>query len=1653
MNTGSVTSTLINLPAGAYTVTVTDGYGCSQSAVTSLSNANGPVISITSVTNIGCSGGFGQITTSVSGGTMPYNFLWSNGATSQNLSNILAGTYTVTVTDANGCQSFADTIITQVSSFTLSLITANANCGNLNGVIHTNIVGGANPFSYLWSNGSTLDSLANLGVGNYTVTVTDGNGCTATASTSISNTVAPNISLAVLNHVTCFGDSTGIININVSGGIIFNYLWSNGATSQDLTNIATGTYTVTVTNNFNCTATASFTVNQPQQLAIQFSVVQPNCGQANGQISALVTGGTLNYQYLWSNGNTSASLVNLPGGTFTVTITDGAGCVLTDSVVLSSNAAVTVVVDSTKNATCFGLADGQINITANGANLPFSYLWSNGQTTSDLMAVIAGIYTVTVTDASGCTATISGIVSQPAQINIVVTVDSALCGQNNGKAFVTVSGGTQPYSYLWSNGVTTDSIVNLAPNLYTLTVTDANNCSAVSFATIGSTSAVQINTDSIIAVSCNGSSDGAIYLSVSNGTAPIMYQWSNGNTTEDNLGLLPATYTLTVTDNNGCTATQVFQVNEPFPLSISFNQTNPTCSDSNGVVIALPSGGTAPFSYLWSNGSTQQSIAGLPAGNYSVSVIDVKGCTASNNVSLVTTPKPVLSVDSIGAVSCNGFAQGSIAISVSSGTPTFNYLWSNGATTEDIGSLLAGLFTVVVTDNAGCLVSQVFTVSEPTILNASLFIQNPSCGNTNGALTANVTGGTPGYTYLWSNGFTTQTISSLSIGSYTVTVTDSLGCMQNASAALVDFGLPVITLSGINNVLCNGASNSSIDIAVSSGGGFYNYLWSNGATTEDLSNIPAGTYTVTVTDITGCSASDTYITIEPTAIQVFLNKQNATCGVANGSANVTAQGGVGAFTYLWSNGNTTDSIVFLNPGIYTITVTDANNCTASASALINNINAPVITVNSVKAVSCAGLSDGKIDVNITGGVFPYFYLWNNGATTQDLFNIPSGVYTLTLTDANNCVTIYTHTINEPDTLTATITSTFASCNLSDGSASVIVQGGTLPYSYIWSAGSQSQTQPGVAAGIYTVTVTDDNGCVISQSVAVTNPASPQIVGALVTDVNCFGLNNGAIAYNIFNGTAPFNFVWSNGETTQNIASLISSTYTVTVTDSANCITSANFIVSQATQIQAVTNSINANCGFANGVAQVVSVSGGFSPYQFLWSDGTTSTAITNVFAGSYSITVTDSVGCAITSIVNVNNTDGPQITLLDSTNVTCYGGNNGTIAIEVNGGVAPYQVVWSGTNQTTLNIDSLTAGQFTATVSDAFGCLAFYTVQLSEGDSLLITATIPQLNVPYHTTCFGTADGTITANVLGGASPYSYLWSTSQSTQTISNNPAGTYTVLVTDAAGCTNTNSFVLTSPPQIIASVAGNQLLCGMDSTTIVATQPIQGVGYWNVVSGFGTIDNVNASNTYITSIPLGTTILNWIVSDGFCSDTAIMSITVSESITAIAGVDRIVCDNVINLAASDPQFGYGYWNVISGAAILFDSLQENTEAFNLSFGANVFQWKVVNGNCSDSNLVTITLQTPENCLDPIEIPSGITPNSDGKNDVFFIRNLQDYPINNLEIFNRWGMKVFEANSYQNNWSGQSNQGDLPDGTYFYILNVKSINKTYRGYIDLRH
>ncbi|MEP7171337.1 MAG: SprB repeat-containing protein, partial [Bacteroidota bacterium] len=611
--------------------------------------------------NVSCnSGANGTVTLTVAGGTAPYIYNWSNGATTQNINGLYSGTYVVTVTDAQGCLFSASAVVAQPTGALNSSINVsqNVNCfGGSNGSILLNVNGGTAPYSYNWSNGASSQNLSNLSTGTYSVTITDANGCINVASASVSQpSAALNGNASSTTNVSCFGGNNGGISLSVNGGTApYSYQWSNGSSSQNISNISAGTYTATVTEVNGCTTIVSgIAINQPA-IALNgnaSSTTNVSCfGGNNGGISLAVNGGTAPYSYNWSNGANTQNIGNLAAGTYTVTVTDVNGCVTTVQGIAINEPAIALNgnVSATTNVNCFGGNNGNINLNVNGGTAPYSYQWSNGQTTQNISNLAAGTYTVFVTDVNGCTTNLSGIaIIEPAgslSASVFGSQNVNCYSGANGSIDLTTINGTAPYSFNWSNGASTEDINNLSAGTYTVIVTDANSCVFTTSSTVSQpNAALNVSTNITQNVSCNSGANGAIDLTASDGTAPYSYNWSNGETTEDIGNLISGTYSVIVTDANGCVFATSATVTQPAgALNASANVLqNVNCySGANGSIDLTPADGTAPYIFVWSNGATTEDINNLSAGTYTVVVTDSNGC-AFTTLANISQPNAAL---------------------------------------------------------------------------------------------------------------------------------------------------------------------------------------------------------------------------------------------------------------------------------------------------------------------------------------------------------------------------------------------------------------------------------------------------------------------------------------------------------------------------------------------------------------------------------------------------------------------------------------------------------------------------------------------------------------------------------------------------------------------------------------------------------------------------------------------------------------------------------------------------------------------------------------------------------------------------------------------------------------------------------------------------
>lgn len=813
-----------------------------------------PVVNVMAQ-EISCAGGAnGSLLAEMASGIAPFAYFWSTGASSPGIGNLSAGTYEITVTDATGCRGIAVAAITEPPALAGSANASNISCfGSQNGVITASITGGVSPYTYLWSNGQADAVLNNLSAGTYLATVTDANGCTTTTSAIVSEPLAL-AGIATASDVSCFAGNNGTAAASISDGVLpYTYFWSNGQTNAVLSNLTAGMYMATVTDANGCTTTTSAIVSEPPALAAITTTSSVSCfGGNNGTAAASLTGGALPYTYLWNNGQTNAVLNNLTAGMYLATVTDANGCTTTTSAVVSEPLALAGATTASA-VSCFGGNNGTAAVSITGGAVPYTYLWSNGQVNPALNNLAAGMYLATVTDANSCTTITTAIVSEPPVLAANASSSHVSCfGGNNGTATALVSGGVSPYNYLWSNGQANATLNNLSAGTFQVTVTDANACTALASTSITEPPLLSISAAANNA-SCFGSQDGHTTATALGGQPPFTYAWNNGQNTQVNNNLGAGTYAVTITDALGCTGVASASVSEPALLAASVMVNDISCfGGTEGTAAASISGGTPPYSYVWSNGQTSAGISNLAAGSYSVTATDSKGCDLVRSLEINQPAVLQLSAQA-SPVSCYGGGDGVISTVINGGTSPYTYLWSSGATTAQHPNLSAGQYSVTATDAQGCTLTSQATVVQPTALASNSSVENVDChGSASGAVSVLSSGGTLPHSFHWNTGANTAQITQLLSGNYTLSITDAHGCLLTTSMEVQE-PPPLILETDKTNILCFGDQNGALQAQAAGGVAPYALIWSNGQTTANISGLNAGAYSVSLTDANGCT--------------------------------------------------------------------------------------------------------------------------------------------------------------------------------------------------------------------------------------------------------------------------------------------------------------------------------------------------------------------------------------------------------------------------------------------------------------------------------------------------------------------------------------------------------------------------------------------------------------------------------------------------------------------------------------------------------------------------------------------------------------------------------------------------------------------------------
>lgn len=1695
-------SQTINVGLGTYNIQLSDASGCApvynSVAVTAFSltiNANaGPnqtkcIQSPLATLNGSITGATGGIWSGGSGTFSPNNTTLSSLTYSPSAAEIAGGfvNLILTTTGNGSCPSKTDTVRLSYLPFTgiATPSVTNVSCfGGSNGTANINLSGGISPYSYLWNTvpTRTTSSISNLPIGTYSVTIKDSIGCTFQTAVTINQPPILATSASV-DNVKCFGASTGSITLSASGGTIpYTYSWSpGGQTTSSITALSSGSYTGEITDANGCTNISSYTITQPTPITYTLSPTNVSCFNGfDGAVNTTVSGGTSPYIFQWlPGGSTSQNATGLTAGNYSLTITDNFNCSVTTTVAITQPNLLVATTNIT-NETCNYLNNGSATVIPTGGTAPYSYLWqSGGQTTASITNRSSGTYTVTVTDSKGCPATAVVTINEPTPlaVSFVNQINVSCFGENTGSIGASPSGGTPNYTYSWTpGGATTNNLINISAGTYTVSIKDINNCLVQNTITISQPTAPLVVSLSSSSITCNGGTNGSVTSIAFGGTPTYSYNMVPGFFTTSTVpNLSSGTYTVTATDLNGCSATNTVFVNQPAPILPITTSTNSTCGNANGIGSVSVTGGVAPYTYSWMpSGGTNSVTSNLSSGLYSVKVTDAKNCTIIESLSINDNGGPIASIYSIVDVSCNGGSDGSATASIIGGTGPVTYTWlptgGNGTTAIN---LTAGFYTIVAVDANGC-VSKAITspaVNEPSPITETILISNVSCfAGTDGSASVTAWGGTPGYTYTWLPSLTTgSVVSGLSSGTYSVQVKDINNCIHTVPYSISQPSALVASITS-TDVSCFGGNNGIASASATGGTTPYSFNWMpmsvNGSTIGGLS---IGTYTVNVTDFKNCSATKSITISQPTlALSATVSSVPTSCsGISDGSATVTPVGGTAGYTYIWSpSGGVGQTANSLNPGTYIVSVNDTKNCQTNVSV---NITSPSAVTGSLSVINAAcGLANGSISSQISGGVGPYTYTWSPiTASSSNVVGLMPNTYTLSAADSFGCIKTLTTTLIGVPSPSLALTSTLNdSCyGGNEGAATINITLGTLPYSINWLPyGGNSTTASQLTAGVYTANVVDARGCISSITANITEPNLLTINLSNITNVSCFGGNNGSITLLTSGGTPSYNYTWLPTGTGAFSGNLSTGTYTVNVVDSHFCSAAISMAITQpsAALTSSISNVVDLLCYNSTGSASS-SVSGGTTPYTYNWSTTppqNTSTA-TNILSGTYTVNISDANGCISSNTVTL--TQPSEIISNSGINDTICFGQQGTLIASATGGSGNYYYVWQPvniTNSGTLTVGPTSNSTYTVVAFDQTGCAG-----------LPNTAKIIVYNLsPSNVQTFGLSpicDGQsslISVSVSGNSGPITYNWSNGLG---IGNGPfivtpsqPTTYYVDILNSCGVPIRDSVVINinPPPTILASFAGT-LACVPGSLNFIDNSVTGNVNdpitSWLWDFGDGTTEtiqnpshNYNSPGTYSISLKVTT--------DGGCT----------------------------NNNSSTPIVVNAYPNAVASFSVNSTTLNLPYDALNttnLSTGAVSYNWNFGDGTSSTifspshtytsiGNFEIILVATTQyGCMDTAKVkittdadvvfPNAFTPNTNGPsggyyipgnldNDIFFpyTSGVIEYK---LQIFNRWGELIFETEDIKQGWDGYYREKICQVGVYIWkayvkLNNGKEFNKT---------
>ncbi len=1360
---------------------------------------------------------------------------------------------------------------------------------------------------------------------------------------------------------------------------------------------------------------------------------------------------------------------------------------LINTYILAQPTIISVTATSTD---CHGSQSGSITFAVTGGKKPYYYyIIKGGETQSSPQTndtiytfynVSAGIYLCIVEDNNSLNDFRNRTVSEPDPIKITSVKQTPItcAGYDDGKLELTASGESGSYNFLLrpsdlSTG--TGSFDMLMPGSYRVIVSDASGCQSkdsTNLIVFNDPLPITITSENASDLSCFNSNNGKISVSATGGTGTLEYILNPGGTSNNNGNfndLTKGTYTVQVTDINGCpgAVSNSITINEPLPLVFSSqNKTDASCSGINdGVINVSASGGNTPYIFTLSPGGITNShgnFIGLSPGTYTVSLTDSNSCgPVISNEFLISQPVAI-TIDNIISknISCHNQNNGEINVIASGGNAPLRYTLNPGGITQatgNFGGLAAGFYTVTVSDTKGCTpasTSPIIIANPPPITIVNQTVNQISCnGEMNGSISVNAQGGTGALQYTLNPGNITNSngnFNNLGPGIYTIIVRDANNCPQ-ASTGPIQITEPAKISVSVNtssslNLACYGDNNGTININVSGGTAPYSFAWTgpNGfsASTQNISAASAGNYNLTVTDSKSCVVSYTPIATisQPEQLQITFSKADVTChGDTDGSVTVNVSGGRPGYTYSTDgiNYQTSNLISSLAANNYTIYVKDNNSCIVSNTVTINEPDELKISSETkTDGNLCFGNSMGEIRITgVSGGNPPYGYSIDGGLnfSASSLFtNLPAGTYQTVVKDSKGCIVNGNlNVINEP---AAIHIDNFTRNNVSgcygnnNGQINISASGGTGIIKYRINNGplQTSGVFSALKADNYFIEIIDENNCIKDTTVVITQPSAIRIISFSKTNVSgCAGNTNGIINVSATGGTGSLQYRLNSNpyQGSGNFTGLSAGNYTLTIRDQNNCLKDTAFRISEPAPLTAtITSSVYIN-EYYKGSINITNVTGGTGSYLYsitgMTGPFTTTTNYTGLNAGTYTVVVRDQNNCIYSKTIEITQMP-PLNVIVTPANPLCNGSASGKIKITVTNasGDIAYSIDDSVSWHTNNEFNDLPAGTYKVAVREGSGRYFKSEVILKYPPPIMVSSNV----TPAGCNAFS-PDGSAIISVSGGTGVKTFKWSDGPTTKDRMNINSGNYLLSTTDANGCEITTPVFVPAQTYVFANAGVDTTVCAGSTITLNGKG---GLTYsWSPAAG---LSNPNIANPSVT-ISQNSIFILTTTGENNCYNMDTVIVNIYPNLGLFAGSDTaILINHSINLNATGGPFQTYRWTPSAGL--------NNPNIANPVASPRTTQAYIVHGvdehGCIESDTIKITV------IEEIVIYNSFSPNDDGINDYWDIDNAEYYPDIIVEVYNRWGEKMFSSKGYtsEKRWNGNYNGQKVPIGTYYYVV-----------------